>query len=740
MLHFVRSMLFATWMVGVSSCWAEFRELVDSTQTIQFPNGTTNVATGLAATVKFDVTMTPGTVGVKATVRSTVGPSTRQRLLTLRVTPIDLHVNGRHAVESRFALVLEQGKQSVTLSKSFPKWSFGDAYRIELLEDGDVIPGFVNEAGGTLRPSMLVSAPGLMTNELINIAVEVVPERQTESDLKIFRLTFEDVPTDWRLLRNVNSILIQYSALSELVGASEFSARADAIKNWTAMGGLLVVLGTPSFDELSEKLEMTLISDSDDRKQFVQRTTAIKTAWLNRLRQYEYFKENPGASSSYGTGLLPPELGGRLTPDPTQFINDPTWVENLSEDVETLRQEIRDFDTAWGKGFSSRAGLGLVVGLPTSIGNDLGPGVVQNLVADRISPMLLRGVDPVLGDARFRRWLIPGVAQPPVYTFIGILTLFVILVGPVAYRWTSRGHRSHLMFAIAPFLALMTTVAMFAYGIVADGFGTIARVRQVTWIDGMSGDAVERTRVTLFAGLTPREPLRFDEDAEVMLYPNNVGTEWDDLPSDVPLANRFRVAVNEEDQLVDPSVLPARAQTQFVSHQVRRGIGSIGFSSLPEFNADENAPTEAAVISNQLPFEMTRVVVRSRDGRYWSVDRLPSKAEQEAKPLPKIQEVSRLLGSLYNDHRPISVASRSKRTNRNTNAVTDLIVTVNRQMGRTSAIQDGCFETLLSNSLSVSGELDPGTFVGFAAPSDDSLPVDEAEHVASVRYVMGTIR
>ncbi|MEM0925989.1 MAG: hypothetical protein AAGJ83_08125, partial [Planctomycetota bacterium] len=160
----------------------------------------------------------------------------------------------------------------------------------------------------------------------------------------------------------------------------------------------------------------------------------------------------------------------------------------------------------------------------------------------------------------------------------------------------------------------------------------------------------------------------------------------------------------------------------------------------PAFSPNAVQTMSPARVKNDLPFELTRVVLRSNDGRYWTAERLAANSEGTAAPVVTTQEVSKLLGTMYNDHRPIAVSTASsKRARPGTPQTTDLILALNRQLGRTSAIQDGIFESVLSAMLSVRGELDPSMFVAIAAPSPDSLPVEEADHVASVRYVMGTM-
>ena len=109
--------------------------------------------------------------------------------------------------------------------------------------------------------------------------------------------------------------------------------------------------------------------------------------------------------------------------------------------------------------------------------------------------------------------------QPPVYALVGFLSVFIVVVGPIAYRRTSKSGRTHLMFVIAPALALFTTASMFAYGIVVDGFSTVGRMRQVTWVDGATGNAGERVLETYFAPISPRDGVSFPGDAEV--FPSN---------------------------------------------------------------------------------------------------------------------------------------------------------------------------------------------------------------------------
>jgi hypothetical protein len=358
--------------------------------------------------------------------------------------------------------------------------------------------------------------------------------------------------------------------------------------------------------------------------------------------------------------------------------------------------------------------------------------LVSRFLDTRVSPTLRRGVDPLLGDSRFRNWMIPGVAQPPVYTFMGLLTLFVILVGPVAYRRTTRYGRSYLMFAIAPVLALLTTLAMFAYGILSDGFGTVARIRQLTWVDGPSGHAGERVRSTYFAGVRPAEGLRFAGDVELFPYREGGGQSWS-AQEELSPAMLGRLRVEETAQRLDASFLPSRQQRQFVVHSPRRDVGFLQLVTTPQ-------DSENPKIVSGFDFPLRTAVLRDANERYWIVEDLGPAESKPAKPLVTNQ-ISKTLGKLYNDHRPLSEVRESRSaSSRYNNRIFDLILDTNRVIEPRKTMTDGLFESWLQQQLQTVGELPNQYFVATADVSADVIAVEGSELVSSIRYVFGTLR
>jgi hypothetical protein len=383
-----------------------------------------------------------------------------------------------------------------------------------------------------------------------------------------------------------------------------------------------------------------------------------------------------------------------------------------------------------------RAGAGNVIGIQCSAESSalslMHLHVVSQLIGFYQSPMIRRGVDPMLGDRRFSRWLIPGVAEPPVYTFMGLLTAFVVLVGPLAYRRTSRHGRGYLMFAIAPLLALVTTVAMFGYGIVSDGFGTVARVRQLTWVDGRSGDACERVRATYFAGVRPSAGLRFPADAEVISYPDGGGEPWEQLHQRSP-ASLGSLRIDSRGQTFDSAFLPSRQQRQFVVHRPRPQLGYLRLTWEPDVISPPS-------VENGFDFAVRQLVMRDAAGVYWTVAEVGAGQSVRCSEMAT-KNASRSLGQLYNDFRPLSRVRETSRAQRTyDNRIYDVLVDTNREIKSGAVVTDGVFELWLQNQLQTAGEIPVDHFIGISDISPEVLSVAECELSASVHYVFGTLR
>ena len=341
----------------------------------------------------------------------------------------------------------------------------------------------------------------------------------------------------------------------------------------------------------------------------------------------------------------------------------------------------------------------------------------------------------MVGGGGFDQWTIPGVAQPPVYTFMALLGLFVVVVGPLAYQWTTRRGRGYLMFILAPILAVATTGALIGYGLVADGLGTQMRIRQLTFVDGRSGEMSERSRVTYFAGVQPRGGVRFPVQSAVFPYPQMVGDRsWGDLRRVDP-QSMGSVTVDAGWQRLSSDFLPSRRQRQFVIFRQPESEGRLRLENGSADGASDGSKSPRIV--SEFDFDLTRVIVRDHDGDYWVAFDLPAGTSVEGRHT--VQTPTVWMGKLYNDFRPVAEIVSENSQSSLDGSVRDLIPYLNGQFLNAAVVDDGMMERLLSDVLKNDGGLPPGFFAALSTPSPEMVGVAGAEVKASVRYVFGTL-
>lgn len=776
--HLVSAMLFVLMLLvgGMAvplRVWGQYRA-PDQLATmrvalpVKFAGGALAGNRGFTLTAEFSHLFSAGYAGVTLELRSNAGAAAATRQLMLQLTPIERHVPAEQAVAVRIPMEFPQGSSQIQLRRVFPKWTLGDSFRVEVYEDGVLLPGYVTEVGSPLPSYALQSPVSVMPNETQNdvLVIDADVNRLPQPPLRAFassrtltswhKQTWQQLPLDWRLLRDIDCVVVSHRRLREhgaaIADTQQQAAKALtpdqqrflSLRDWLLMGGVLVVTDAPPPADLQSSLGVT-VDVSDQERQTFQNEIATVVAEANQLiASMKQFLDESVVSSTVVNGVsefgpvqlapppMPPGGGFSSTLSAAELRDASEWIKRFSASIETFRSD-------WSESYRTAAGGGIVIGLAAdALVVPHAANALYRSAGFRTSALLTRGVEPLMGDSRSRRWLIPGVAKPPVYSFIAILTLFVVLVGPVSYRWTTRGHRSHLMFLIAPALALLTTASMFTYSIVADGFGTTARIRQLTWVESASGDAAERTRLTLFCGIGPSEDVPFDAAAELLPYPSGSALTWKTLP--VKVENiRSSVTVDEQTQRFSPSILPSRTQTQFVSHRIRRRLGYVGVTGMRPFDAaNPEAATADVIVENGLPFELRELIARTRDGRYWSAERIASGETAVGDWIPTMQQTSKQLGDLYNRFRMISTDGGQRR--RRGPQIHDVMLYMNRQVDSSKALTDGVFEEWLNAHMFVRGELPPGTFVAISTPSPDALAIEDAALLESVRFVIGTLR
>ncbi|MFI4876945.1 MAG: hypothetical protein ACIALR_16450, partial [Blastopirellula sp. JB062] len=123
------------------------------------------------------------------------------------------------------------------------------------------------------------------------------------------------------------------------------------------------------------------------------------------------------------------------------------------------------------------------------------------------------GMSQLRENDSYWNFMIPGVGQSPVTLFLVLISLFVVLIGPVNYVLLRMAGRLNWIIVTVPAGASLVTLTMIGFALFSDGFGVKLRTRTVTIIDQRSGVASVWSRQSYYAGLAPSAGLTFPRDA-----------------------------------------------------------------------------------------------------------------------------------------------------------------------------------------------------------------------------------
>lgn len=108
---------------------------------------------------------------------------------------------------------------------------------------------------------------------------------------------------------------------------------------------------------------------------------------------------------------------------------------------------------------------------------------------------------------------LPKVGLPPITMFQILITLFVILIGPVNYFYFKKKKRMNWLLITVPVGALAITGLLLAYTLFKDGIGVRTWTQSYTVLDQTQKLAATRQQFCLFAGITPGDGLRYRNQA-----------------------------------------------------------------------------------------------------------------------------------------------------------------------------------------------------------------------------------
>lgn len=188
----------------------------------------------------------------------------------------------------------------------------------------------------------------------------------------------------------------------------------------------------------------------------------------------------------------------------------------------------------------------------------------------------------------------------PYRGFAVLLILFAVAIGPVNLIVIKKLKRPALLLVTVPALALLFSIGLFAYGVVAQGLGTRAASSSLTWLDQRSHQSSTLELRSVFAGMPHGDGWRAGAGTSVYSMPDfsrqmSIGSLHLDFEGGTSYRGDF---------------LPVRreARNAFLVDRAARG------------RLDVSRGADAVEIENGLGARIDTLVLRDDDGRQWSLE------------------------------------------------------------------------------------------------------------------------
>jgi len=704
---------------------------------------------GTGAGLKMDVdTRWPSGAGyrpVRITV-TPVAPAIADRTLTVEFAAGHFWDYGKEDLRVVQDIEIPAGSGAIQTTMSVPQTLGWNHYTITVIENGKVIPRLSSTGSGDQYtswvweekfPRVLIVGDKLPDTSgmgaLLNVAEyyqygSAVSGSAGKTPLPTALATpAADLPPRWIDYTNLDLVCLSVDQLAGLA-----SGRPDvfrAILEWTSTGGNLVVYGAGrDWSRLPEIESLTgLLPGSADaiRDPAVRGWTEPEQRLFGRqLRGIGSNVSDPFTASPLGMGNLQAmgpamAMGSGMGQDEEEAEDDETLSPGQVDPADCLLFVSRPFH------------LGMIAAVadedPFALSfrrSSLGWSWLLNSLGSRRFLWYQRhGTSPSRENEEFWNFLIPGVGLAPVTAFRVLITLFVLAIGPLNYLLLRRWKSLHLLVITVPLSAAAVTLALFAYALVADGLGTRVRARSFTRIDQRLGHAVCWSRLSYYAGLSPSGGLTFPDDVAVIPY--------EAIPAE--RSSRTRELIWEKDQWFTSGWLPARTPTQFLT--IRSRPTKLGLRLAAA--GDDSGTLQ---VENGLGTPIERLVVRTRDGRFFQATDAKPDATVEAKPV-KPEDAKRELNRIFGQREPRypTGMDRRSRTGYSTwRSYRRPWQWVTNQANIPAASQrTGLLELSLSNTRTVT--LEPGSYVAIVQRSPEVVvgtPVAREE--AGFHVILGT--
>ena len=394
----------------------------------------------------------------------------------------------------------------------------------------------------------------------------------------------DDLPQQWLAYSGIDLVFISVDELRQLKASHH--RRWQALRDWLVTGPTLCVTGAgdnfAKLPEIEKLLDAPPVQAQDNSQESLaggwQRPTEEMLA-----REIHAFQDYSDEAAADGADFL---VDGEAMQKPSI--------------------------TPLATGIAMREmGLGTVVAFsaenPFSENAEYWRAVFSAVGQSRWHWAARHGLSPRSGQPYFWNQLIPGLDMAPVDAFRILISLFVIVIGPLNFVVLRRLRRPYLVLATAPLAAAAITVMLFGYALVRDGFGTQTRVRSFTLLDQRQQTAVSWSRQTYFAGFAPAEGMRFPKD--VAVYPIEAAG------FDAGRGAHRELDWRDRGQRLTSGYLPTRQTVQFLTVGSSRDVGR-----RLDFAASKSDAT-ALSVTNRLGTPVRHLLVADEKGNLcWTKD------------------------------------------------------------------------------------------------------------------------
>ena len=409
---------------------------------------------------------------------------------------------------------------------------------------------------------------------------------------RVEMLPIGELPKRWIDLSQFDVTLISADDLKRLAADAE---RVRAVREWVRGGATLLVYGTGGeFERLAEiekHLDLTpLPPDPEESETYrgwmlpdaSRYDQPLQTSWDNLRNPYRPYGQVYAQPSMSGSIDPAPKATGRRAP-PTK----PPF----------LRRS---------------AGLGSVVAIASDQpfpGTDTDWIWIFNCVpSNQWSWYQRNGMSLYRKNDDYWEFLIPGVGQAPVISFLLLVTLFAAVIGPMNYILLGRVRRLYLLLITVPVGAALVTVALFSYAVLTDGLGVRLRARSFTDLDQTSGQAAGFARQSYYAAIAPSRGLEFPEDCTLF------GIAYEPVNGNTRTNSQEAIAWDGQQKLQD-GYITSRTTVQYMV--LRSAKSDVRLAISPASSAGQPPRVE-----NRLGTPIRYLLLRDKQGDYFTASNL----------------------------------------------------------------------------------------------------------------------